>query len=330
MNTSQEEKNKKIKSFIYLDEYKMYSISSKIFEGLTEYVTNFSQKDNRDLEQQEGPTGSGRVLANIITQQSLREEKKFFHDHSYTLFEEELFNSGRVLKINGDNIGISIASIEDYDFIKVTGRILFNDIHIINDMIEKFPQLSNALAYMTHMEQINQEKQNKLDLQKIIDNTKDRNEKARLKENLRRLPSIEIDSLVSNLGWNIDKNFLEYLGFILNHGYKDQFEVKIYLPTEAKIILFSSLLKREYLREEEQILVNKYSRYSEKEFSILGMITQSKNNHGNLPVEQIDNPQDIKQILAQVIMALSEIEKQFTGKRMNEIIIDPIAIYREF
>ena len=166
MNTSQEEKNKKIKSFIYLDEYKMYSISSQIFEGLTEYVTNFSQKDNHELEQQEGPIGSGRILANIITQQSLREEKKFFHDHSYTLFEEELFNSGRVLKIDGNNIGISIASIEDYDFIKVTGRILFNDIHIINDMIEKFPQLSNALAYMTHMEQINREKQNKLDLQK--------------------------------------------------------------------------------------------------------------------------------------------------------------------
>lgn len=28
----------KIKSFIYLDEYKMYSISSQIFEGITEYL----------------------------------------------------------------------------------------------------------------------------------------------------------------------------------------------------------------------------------------------------------------------------------------------------
>jgi hypothetical protein len=27
-----------IKSFIYLDEYKMYSISSQLFEGLTEYI----------------------------------------------------------------------------------------------------------------------------------------------------------------------------------------------------------------------------------------------------------------------------------------------------
>ena len=27
-----------IKSFVYLDEYKMYSISSQLFEGLTEYV----------------------------------------------------------------------------------------------------------------------------------------------------------------------------------------------------------------------------------------------------------------------------------------------------
>ena len=31
----------KIKSFIYLDEYKMYSISSQIFEGVTESLMSY-------------------------------------------------------------------------------------------------------------------------------------------------------------------------------------------------------------------------------------------------------------------------------------------------
>ena len=32
-----------IKSFIYLDEYKMYSISSQIFEGVTESLMSYTK-----------------------------------------------------------------------------------------------------------------------------------------------------------------------------------------------------------------------------------------------------------------------------------------------
>lgn len=34
-----------IKNFIYLDEYKMYSISSQIFEGITEYLVDHKKRD---------------------------------------------------------------------------------------------------------------------------------------------------------------------------------------------------------------------------------------------------------------------------------------------
>ena len=37
-----------IKSFIYLDEYKMYSISSQLFEGLTEYILS-GEKESTNL-----------------------------------------------------------------------------------------------------------------------------------------------------------------------------------------------------------------------------------------------------------------------------------------
>ncbi len=38
----------------------------------------------------------------------------------------------------------------------------------------------------------------------------------------------------------------------------------------------------------------------------------------------------MKEAVAQMILKLSEMEKQFTGKLKNEIMVDPIAIYREF
>jgi hypothetical protein len=135
-NISKEKRANKIKSFIYVDEYKMYSISSQIFNGLTEYVTSYSQQGRDDLERQDGPVGSGRILADIISKQSSTEERKFLHDYSYNLFEEQLLEEQRVLQIDLGNINEVIGNIEDYDFIKVRGRLLFSDIMLMNYTIE--------------------------------------------------------------------------------------------------------------------------------------------------------------------------------------------------
>ena len=55
-----------IKGFAYLDEYKMYSISSQIFGGLTEYLTDYQATAKEEEEKQSGPLGSGRVMADIL------------------------------------------------------------------------------------------------------------------------------------------------------------------------------------------------------------------------------------------------------------------------
>ena len=49
-----------IKSFLYLDEYKMYSISSQLFEGLTEFSMDYRGTTNEGEERQSGPIGSGK------------------------------------------------------------------------------------------------------------------------------------------------------------------------------------------------------------------------------------------------------------------------------
>ncbi len=59
-----------IKNFIYLDEYKMYSISSQIFEGITEYLMNYEESTKEESEEQKGPISSGRVVADILKSES--------------------------------------------------------------------------------------------------------------------------------------------------------------------------------------------------------------------------------------------------------------------
>ena len=322
-NTSNEKRSNKIKSFIYVDEYKMYSISSQIFNGLTEYVTSFSHKSSQDLESQDGPVGSGRILADIISNQSSTEERKFLHDYSYNLFEEKLIEDKRVLQINLNNISEEISEIENYDFIKIQGRLLFSDIRIMNDTIENFNKIGEALFFISNFNDLEKLRSQ---CDQLLTNHQTKGNKGFAKTSNHQKSDIEI--LAHKAGLQYDKVFLEKLSFILKYGYRDQFEVKSYLSTIEKNYLFSAVLKREYLREDEDLIVKKYSRYSEKEFIIFGTVTQSSDHQDDLPLEA--NADDMKEVISQLVLRLSDLEKQFIGKRKNEIIIDPIAVYREF
>jgi hypothetical protein len=325
-STSRGKSKGKIKSFIYLDEYKMYSISSQIFEGLTEYVINHSKNSKQDLESQEGPVGSGRVLADIISRESSVEERKFLHDYSYNLFEKKLFEDKKVLEIETSNISKVLENLDDYEFIKVKGRLLFSDIKLISETINDFNQLGEALVYITNFSNLEQLKQQYSD---VLSHAKNRNDKAFAKQAFKKVD--DLSAIAQKIGLNMDQGFLDRLKFVLSYGYKEQFEVKVYLSTDngENYYLFSAPLKRNHLKEEEHLIVSKFSRYSEKEFVIFGIITQSKGSQADFPIEQGASSEDIKQAISQMVLGILNIEKQFVGKVENEILIDPIAVYRE-
>ena len=147
----------KIRSFVYLDEYKMYSISSQIFEGLTEYVVDYSLEGEEEKEEQRGRVGSGRVLADIIRKEAGTEEKKFLHDYSYTLFEKKLIEDQKVIVINPDSIAERINEISNHDLIKVSGKVIFNDMGLIIEKIKNFNEFGESLTYVTNYEEIVQQ-----------------------------------------------------------------------------------------------------------------------------------------------------------------------------
>ena len=78
------------------------------------------------------------------------------------------------------------------------------------------------------------------------------------------------------------------------------------------------------------MLVRKYSRFAEKEFVIVGIVAQSSGKPTN---QQVYNEnyefQHLKEAISGIVEALSVVESEFSGKIENEIIIDPIVIYRE-
>lgn len=87
-----------IKNFIYLDEDKMYSLSSQIFEGVTEYILDEKSTESEETESQKGPLASGRILSDILKRVGRTTEKKFLNDFSYSLFEKNCLKIKKSLR----------------------------------------------------------------------------------------------------------------------------------------------------------------------------------------------------------------------------------------
>lgn len=311
---------KKIKSFIYLDEEKMYSISSQLFEGLTEYILSDNKDSLEHNDIQKGSFASGRVMGEILTHQHGLSEKRFMHDYAYNLFEKELLDR-KLLDIINDYE--DVPQLTSSHFIKVTGKAFFNDYLALNNTIKEFNNIGQALGYIQFFSidgtVINQ-------LKDAEHQTKDRNQKAQINQSKSQLNAIFKNYLIEK-NLHIEDTFLKNLTTIYDFGYKDQFEVRI--PYSNKNIEFASILNRSFLKEEEANLIRKYSRRSEIDFSIVGLLTQSGEDKGcDVLVSPEDNP--MKKASINLLNSISKVEDTFNGRFSNEIVIDPIAIYREF
>lgn len=331
--TINENKNiKKIKSFIYLDNQKMYSISSQLFEGLTEHIINSERDIDTQNTTQKGKFNSGEIMADIIQKESGSTEKKFLHHHSYNLFEQKLIDEGRVISIDNDNVEEAIASINNAGFVKITSRAAFNDAKMVKDTLVNFNKLGAALTYLKSSEELNTIDEN---LKEALAKTKDRNQISKLKQTAKR---VDLIALAKSLGLYLDPKQTDNLEILFDFGYKDSFQVQIPFIKGGDYLLFSSILDRGFLLESEDSIINKYSRETEKDFTILGIMTQSVKTESKAPLYKkeyeesvgiLPNESNMKEAVMNVVSTITHVEATFSGKLDYEYIIDPIAIYRE-
>ena len=307
-----------IKNFIYLDEEKMYSLSSQLFEGVTEYVLNESVAESEKSEDQKGPVGSGKILGDILRQVDKHSEKKFLNDYSYTLFEEKLLEDNKVVNISCAEDNLDSLS-NGKSFIKITSRAIFNDINSIKNTLKNFNDIGKALAHITNFKEITAVKEQ---LEKAKANSKDRNQKSKLQGQVKSMTNI--NKLAKDSGLQQDQAYLDDLSLVLSYGFQDQLEVQMNLND----IIVSANLKRSCLRENEELVIRKYSRQTEVEFTLLGIITQCQRDE----FEELEGKEDfdnIKEALMNLVSHLTNLESTFTGRLKNEIIVDPIALYTE-
>ena len=319
----------KIRSFLYLDNYKMYSISSQLFEGLTEYIVTSKGENNSESEKQKGTFGSGKVLGDIIQKSSNQTEKKFLHDYSYNLFEKALIEKGKVLEIDKLNVDSSAEKMKDYSFIKVTGRVVFNDLKIIEDTLSNFNNIGEALGYVT--KKAAYDEQMAL-LNGQVKQIPDRNQKAKVTNLVKS--KMEFHKVLKDEGLMLDEDYIKHLCYLINYGYNQQFEIQIPLNDSY---LISAQLDRQNLKDDEHRIIKKYSRETEKEFVLFGILTQidTESNKVSLLRDRVSEKEgteensNMKEAIMNLVRTLTGVEKTFTGKLDYEIMIDPISLYIE-
>lgn len=311
-----------IRNFIYLDEDKMYSLSSQLFEGVTEYVLNESYSEKEEHETQKGPVGSGRVIGDILRNKERNTEKKFLNDYSYTIFEKKLIDEGKVL--TNETLHSCVGDGEnDKFFIKIKSTAIFNDMNSIVHTMKNFNKIGQALTRVTTFEEVEklQARLRELNEVKPLDGSS-KKEKIALEARLKKLA--DIDGMAKSVGMQKDQKFLDDLSFMLSYGFQDQLEVQL----DVDDFIVTSNLNREHLRESEELVVRRYSRKTEIKFTLFGIITQCNSER----IEDIPDAvkgSTLKEALMTLVAHLTKMESSFIGRLPNEIIVEPIALYTE-
>lgn len=304
-----------IRSILYLDEQKLYSLSSQVLEGLTEYLLTETSAATEESETQKGPVASGRVLADAMKRSTTSVERRVLHDHAFALFEEKLLSSGLVIDIPSqpDSAPQKLKS-----FIRVSAAASFIDAAKLTNLLGMFNRIGEALAYVTNNDDIQTAK---AALEAAKTALKD---KSKLAELTRKSQALTDGALLAkSSGLYQDPKFLENLSLLTEFAFSDQLEIQ----QRVGDLLYSTPLKRDCLRESEGLMIRKYSRKTEKSLVVLGLVTQTAVPTNTVTAGPDFKPANMKEAVTNMIDHIAVMESSLSGKIEHEIVIDPIAVY---
>lgn len=311
-----------MKSFVYLDEYKMYSLSSQLLEGVTDYVIKESKRSDSDVEEQDGPRNSGQKLAEIIETTSANLEKRFLHDYAYALFEDKLQESGKIINLtSADNFSVVAKDPAGRKFIRLKSKASFLDaievmrnMDVLVDMQEAISIVASNDARELLLSQIDG----------LADNSSKKARLAQLKSELERLSKSQIPKdKAAN-----DRLQYKNTALVLNHGYKGRLD----LSMDMEDCRVNADLKRECLKDSEDFVFKTYSRMAEVELVLVGMVTQCREyDEIEESIDDSADPHDtaMSEIIRNTTKALQVLEAHFHRPPVNQVIVHPIALYLE-
>jgi hypothetical protein len=281
-----------LRSFLYLDDYKLHSFASQAGAS-------------REPPPQFGSIAQARV----------------FEEGAFAALESKLEETGQLAVAKpGDT-----SAFADATFVRVTGLATFTDVAAIKAHVEQFNRIGQAITYVSGYAEVNQEI---TALRDQVARAKTGSEKGKLMHRIKELQS-QTAKAAEFSGLRMDPDFLQNLALLLEYGFGAELHLRVTLngTAEADTLQFDAPLDRRFLRESDTSLVRKYARKTQKPLTMVGVVTQA-GEVAPTPANPSLEGANMKQAVTQMVDGIAGVEGTFFGRRPNEVVVDPIAVYR--
>lgn len=282
-----------IRNFVYLDNEKLRSVSSQLFEGVTDYVLASKSEFSEERNHQEGPKNSGQVLADIFRKQSSSDEFKFLADHAFHILEERLEKDKLLVDLERVHAG-NLSNC----FVKVRGGIFLNDMAKSTELLKNFNSLGLAMWRVQNDE---------MQVGGAVASDKDAKKGA-------QESALQLNEKVAAAAADI-----------IEFGFGDLLEVYMRVGD----LELSAPIRRDFLREDDHLFIQKYSRRPAFPFTILGIVSHNPSREHSVEIPNVIDAADPKAAMRYLAMHMAAIEQEYGSKGHAEYVIDPIAIYSE-
>ncbi|MDD9154579.1 hypothetical protein PVK64_00055 [Aliivibrio sp. S4TY2] len=303
-----------IRNFIYLDEPKLYSFSSQLFEGITDFILNEKSLDTENNTTVKVGLPSSKIIADVIRETSTSTTKKFLHDHSFSLLEQELIKTEQLLDITENQLTIDDISNSGKSFIKIKAKGKFIDTNEIMSTLKNFNDIGEAIVKAQAIDELKEldRKRRTLTTEKQVKQLQSTFNKEVEKiayENEYRLPPEMISSFTQ---------LVEFFGADLQR----------FQQIGCNNTIFTSCLDSSHLRDSLPAIYRKYSRKTALEFVVVGTISHGIGTQ-KPEVQELPDDANMLQHFQNMVEHMYDLDQNAFGKLDNEIIIEPIAIYTE-
>lgn len=288
-----------IKSFIFLNDEKIISLSSQISEGVVESLVKIN-KNQKNVYQEES------TILKPVTRGfgKIGEEEKIetivLGDYIYLELEKKLIEKKKmiILEANQENVSESIKDLKPLSFVKIKSKAKFLDVEYIVKILSNIENFGKAIANCI----------------------------LRADGRERQIKDSDIKEYMKKSGLSFDKKLSESLIELYNFSNKNLFEIEM----EVEGFKFTAQLNEKYLREKKEELMYKLSMSTEVELTLFGIVTQTPLKEKNITNSSFDEKElSFKEATKVLLEPLQQVENSFSGAASNELRIDPLAIYLE-
>lgn len=318
-----------VKDFLYLDIDRLYSLYSQVFEGIVEQIVHSFENSLGHSDNQKGAFLSGSSIEAQVAEVSRRTESRFLYDDMYNRLESKLssgiVDGNSVFKSNVRDLLVSAP------LIKVSGKAEIEDYERLKVFIGKFNRIGEAIAYA---QRSSGEMQSAIaDAERQIETEKDRNKKAKMKEQLKS--HSDVRKIAKAAGLQQDEKTLENLSLFIELFYPDGLDISISPSEGPDGCAFRAPITKRWLRVLPEMIRTLYGNYAEAHWTLVGQVTYIPGDHPpssddlTLDADVDENNPSMRDPFRNMFRTARVFDRMFLeSKNRTEIVISPLAIYR--